>query len=531
MSRQEPHQHERFRYAFQFSQLLLKSWSVSLMDLISKIERGTFTKSEFTSTCNRIRLLHSFDNEHLLVISALSTFNINWFVDFFDEIVENLLPCPNIDYYRCLGYVIQYQELWYLVTMKNPSSTFISKSEKRKQIFDALLKIPIVNHKHCYFFISNLITSTRNVNQDLLSMFYSKIAKIACHLEVKAMLILLARFELSLSEDCLEKIFKSVELEPYLIPFYIMPVILKFQRIPSLGSWTNLLNAVFIQSDESQSIKFYNSLSLILENKLIISSILENCDLLINLKVSLAFELLNMKVAIDKSTIKSTREVSLHPTLQGWRLMTKVVANDRALDSLQINDLYAKIIYTLSERGFSHKLLASNCIAAFSDSLFKSLVALVEVDKLIDLSILICSGNEKYRLGGLRLFYLASEYNIELNNSQTLQFQKVFNKSCLSGPFQLRWNGIIIFNIACMCIERIRPVLKDSLIIEDFTWTLVSALKCRNSKVVVHAMSALRFYPWDDKISANEIKAIAESLAQLSPKYMERLKSIIKDLA
>ena len=78
-----------------------------------------------------------------------------------------------------------------------------------------------------------------------------------------------------------------------------------------------------------------------------------------------------------------------------------------------------------------------------------------------------------------------------------------------------------------MCIEKIRPIIRDESVITDFMYTLVGALKCKNSKVVVHALSALQFYPWQEIITAEELKYMIKGLADhLSQNYIDKLSTI-----
>ena len=496
------------------------------MDLLSKIDKGTLSRLEFTKACDNLKTVKTFDKEHLLLIGALSHFKMNWFIDYFDTIVENLIPCSSVDHYKCLGYLIQYPELWHLVTMHNPSSTFVSKSEQRKQLFNNLLLIPIIDHPNCHFFLSQLVISTKNVNIDLMSNFYLKILNSIPHLDPKAILVVFTRIDFKLSNSATLSIFTSVEQEPFLIPFYIMPAIIKFKEIPSVGPWSTFLSDLYILENEVKSNLSFQKLSLLLENKLILSSILEKSDLLISVQIAMAFDFLDLKMEIEKSTVKSVKDsFTLHPTIQGWTLMTKLVALDVVM--LSINDLkvlMSKMKFIFDKSSFSLKALASKCIAAFSMPHFDVINQFMPISELINFSLLICKGNEKYRLGGLRLFYSTINHpDATLNKSQISDFQSIFNKTALSGPFQQRWN-------ACLCIERLRPILSDKIVIVDLTYTLVSALKCKNSKVVVNALGALRYYEYKDKITLSEIEDIVNDLSsKLSTTYKERVHTILSD--
>eukprot|EP00834_Sanchytrium_tribonematis_P005715 NODE_365_length_8707_cov_1.170423.p2 type:complete len:502 gc:universal NODE_365_length_8707_cov_1.170423:3779-2274(-) len=489
------------------------------MDLITKIDTGTLTKLEYIKACESLISTYILDSEHMVIISMLSQFNQNWFADYFDQLCLKIYDFDTPDHYKCMGYIVQDSNLWNLIdTNGRKGKSYISKSELRMDIFRKICHAPFLDHQYYYFYISQLIISTKYLTHIASDADYLReVARTHVDkLNEIAIIVLISHKEINLPRSTEGRIFRSIEENPYYMDCYVGPTILKFKFIPILGNWTKLLHSLFVSKSEVEAENCLANASLLFENRLIISSILLYTNLCLKYQIDLMHELLSSKSRLDRSTFKSQSKMELHPIKQGWKIANKLVTQNQldVNDSLTLFTLIENIFN--SEKGFALKLLASTCVSAFTPKFISNISFGVAKSRLLNLSLKICKSNEKHRLGGLRLFYLLQP--AEIGHDEVISFVSIFNKAALSGPFQLRWN-------ACLCIEKLYPFVKNSeVVLLDLTYTLISAIKCNNSKVFVSALGALLLFPFQDIIQLSEIKNLAVThYSHLSEGYQEKL--------
>ena len=500
------------------------------MDLLSLIAEGSLSRTEYIKAIVQLSELKEYESEHLILIASLCQYNSLLFMDYFDRVVALLINCSHQGALKCLGYIMQIPNIWRLVAVKTTSNPFTSLSDIRYGILLKLIKLELNNTAEGIYFASHFILSTKAVDSKLLLSYYKRVysSNLYINLDYRCILMLSDKLEMRITDkDLLIRVFTKIELQPSFISRDVISYIHNVDNIPNCGPWSNLMRHLYITLDKEEALNAYHQLSLLLDNRVIISSIFMKSSMLLDTQVQLAMELVNLNINVDNSTVASHKSYSPHPTIAGWELLSKLVNTlDAPFTVTQLGSLIHKSIHIINGKGVGRKMLCNSFLASISTNTFDLILKTTDINTLLTLSYDICNGNEKIRLSGLKLFNLCTPFLKEIKSDYIEVFIKAFNKSALSGPFKTRWNGISSIYVACISIGLLFPFLKSNDQINDLTYTLISASSCKNSKVAINALESLKYFPYQDKLTLQEITIKLTNITLLSDVYKDKLTSL-----